>query len=260
MTLGVALYLVSVMHADAADRQLMNRPFSATRSRLTPNDIIAESRDSLPRYLGARDESTAASPSPRDLVKLETELLQLHESELRELQAIGARVAQREQCDWEEEQIRTLVRPQSAAATLGGAANGAYNRLRSPPRPHSARRRAPDGSPSDHLSSSAISDLRAELGGVPYSSGRPGSARRSEQLLPPVGRAGESLLLPAQDPSTVLRLQALASAQASSVKDRHLALRERRRLRAMAAEEVAAAEQIKLALRCVIQHCFCNTI
>ena len=90
MTPWVALYLVSSMYTDAADRQLMNRPFSATRSRLTPNDIVAESRDSLPRYLGAQDEFTAASSSPRDLVKLEAELLQLHESELRELQAIGA--------------------------------------------------------------------------------------------------------------------------------------------------------------------------
>eukprot|EP01043_Picozoa_sp_COSAG02_P045983 COSAG02_NODE_4259_length_5577_cov_12.639102_3_plen_257_part_00 len=255
MTPWVALYLVSSMYTDAADRQLMNRPFSATRSRLTPNDIVAESRDSLPRYLGAQDEFTAASSSPRDLVKLEAELLQLHESELRELQAIGARVAHREQCDWEEEQIRALVRPQSAAATLGSAPNGTYNRLQSPPRPHSARRRAPDGSPSDHLSTSAISDLRAELGGVPYSSGRPGSARRAEQLLVPAGRMGEALPLPAQDPSTVLRLQALASAQASSEKDRHSALRERRRLRAMAAEEATAAERIKHALRCVSQRC-----
>ena len=241
------------MSADAADRQLMNRPFSATRSRLTPDDIIAESRGSLPRYLGAQAYSTPALSSPRDLVKLEAELLQLHESELQELQAIGARVAQREQCDWEEEQIRSLVRPQSAAATLGSAPNGAYNRLQSPPRPHSARRRAPDGSPSDHLSTSALSDLRAELGGLPYNSGRPGSARRAEQLLQPARRVGEALPLPSQDPSTVLRLQALASVQARSEKNRHSALRERRRLRAMAAEEAAAAEQIKLTLRCVSQ-------
>ena len=31
-----------IMYGDASDRQLMNRPFSATRSRLTPNDIMAE--------------------------------------------------------------------------------------------------------------------------------------------------------------------------------------------------------------------------
>ena len=183
-------------------------------------------------------------------MELETELLRLHEKELLELRAVGARVAAREQRDWEDEQVRRLVRPHSAAPALGGTANGTYNRLHSPPRPQSARRRAPDGSPSDHLSSSAISDLRAELAGLPYNSGRPGSARRAAQLLEP------SLPLPAQDPSTVTRLQALASAQASSEKDRHKALRERRRLRAMAAQEAAAAERIKLAWRCVCK-AFC---
>jgi hypothetical protein len=244
----------SAMYGDAADRQLMNRPFSATRSRLTPNDIIAESRDALPRYLSAEEEqgdvnTALATPSPRELVALETELLQLHESELRELQEIGARVAAREQNDWEEGQIAALVRPHSAAPAFrgGSSGGGAYNRLQSPPRPQSARqRRAPDGSPADHLSSSAISDLRAELHNVPYSSGRPGSARRAEQLSHDIGRP---LALLDEESGTVQQLQALAAAQASSPKQQHEALRARRRQRAIAAEEAAAAAQLQLALR-----------
>ena len=236
------------MYSDAADRQLMNRPISATRSRLTPNDIVLESRDSLPRYLAVEGDSAHTMPSPQQLIQLENELLHLQESEVQALQAVGARVAAKEQCNWEEEQIKALVRPHSAAAVMRGTISGAYNRMQSPPRARSARR-APDGSPSDHLSSSAISDLRAELRGVPYNSGRPGSARRAEQLLSPLERVVQDSPLPAQDPSTLVRLQALAAAQASSEKDRHMALRERRRLRATAAKQAAAAKQIEMALQ-----------
>ena len=128
------------MAADAADRRLLNRPTSASRSWLSTTDIMHEAK-SLPRNLAAAD-TVQAPPSPRELVALEEELMALEEEELADLQTIGARVAAREQADWEDQQVLALVRPGSGS-----------------------RRAASPVSGSDHLSSSAISDLRAELSG-----------------------------------------------------------------------------------------------
>ena len=76
------------------------------------------------------------TPSPREMAALESELMELEASEqqelserARELRDIGARVAAREQHDWEEQQIAALVRPSSPPSAHPAVGAGPTGKL-----------------------------------------------------------------------------------------------------------------------------------